>query len=100
MGHKPDEIPYEIWSEAEQHWDGSEFVPKHNSENSEVCMRYFKKIIGKRIYLSPINKDDAETYTKWMNDYDVAAGLGSYRQLISIEAERKILDSFAIEGHN
>ena len=63
-------------------------------------MRYFKKIIGERIYLSPINKDDAETYTKWMNDYEVAAGLGSYRQLISVEAERKILDSLALEGHN
>ena len=28
LGHKPDEIPHEIWSEAELKWDGSEFAPK------------------------------------------------------------------------
>ena len=63
-------------------------------------MKYFKKIIGERLYLSPINKSDVETYTKWLNDYDVAAGLGMYRQMISLAAEEKILESLAAEGHN
>jgi hypothetical protein len=31
-------------------------------------MRYFRKIIGERLYLSPVNTDDAEQYIKWMND--------------------------------
>ena len=29
---------------------------------------YFPKITGKKVYLSPMNPDDLETYTKWMND--------------------------------
>jgi hypothetical protein len=36
-------------------------------------MKYYKKIVGKRLYLSPINIDDAENYIKWMNDKDVAS---------------------------
>ncbi len=32
-------------------------------------MKYFKKLVGKRIYLSPMNIEDAETYVKWLNDF-------------------------------
>ena len=31
-------------------------------------MKYFKKIIGERLYLSPMNPEDAETYVKWLSD--------------------------------
>ena len=62
-------------------------------------MRYFKKIIGERLYLSPLNKDDAPIYTKWLNDYEVSGNLGNYRQIISLAAEQKILESLA-EGQN
>lgn len=39
-------------------------------------MKYFKKLIGENIYLSPMNIEDAETYTKWMNDFNVTDYLG------------------------
>ena len=26
LGHRPDEVPHELWDEAEKKWDGSEFV--------------------------------------------------------------------------
>jgi len=61
-------------------------------------MKYFKKIVGERIYLSPINIDDAEIYTKWLNDYEVCANLGMYRQMISLEAEKKILERLNSDG--
>ena len=32
-------------------------------------MKYFKKLLGDNIYLSPMNIEDAEVYTKWMNDF-------------------------------
>ena len=63
-------------------------------------MRYFKKIKGDRIYLSPINKDDVEIYTKWLNDIDVSGNLGLYKQLITLNNEEKILDRITSEGHN
>jgi len=63
-------------------------------------MRYFKKIIGEHVYLSPINMNDVEIYTKWINDYKVSANLGIYRQMIDLNNEQKILEHLASEGHN
>ena len=61
-------------------------------------MRYFEKIPGERIYLSPINPDDAELYTKWLNDPAVAVNLGMYPKMLSLPAERKFLDEMATRG--
>ena len=63
-------------------------------------MAYFKKIVGKGIYLSPMDTDDVETYTKWLNDYDVSANLGLYRQMISLPNEREELERLAADGQN
>ena len=40
-------------------------------------MKYFKKIVGERLYLSPMNVEDAETYVKWLNDRSVSDNLGA-----------------------
>jgi RimJ/RimL family protein N-acetyltransferase len=63
-------------------------------------MRYFKKINGERIYLSPMNKDDVEIYTKWLNTYDVSGNLGMYTQTISLSSEQKYLESLASGEQN
>jgi RimJ/RimL family protein N-acetyltransferase len=63
-------------------------------------MRYFKKISGERIYLSPINTGDVETYTKWLNDFEVSGNLGNFRQLISLNAEQKALEGMAGKGQH
>ena len=63
-------------------------------------MRYFKKIKGERIYLSPMNKEDVEIYTKWLNDYDVSGYLGNYTQTISLISEQKYLENTALNEHN
>ena len=47
-------------------------------------MKYYKKIIGEHLYLSPINSDEVDTYIKWMNeDSALAVNFGQYSQLIS-----------------
>lgn len=51
-------------------------------------MEYFEKVKGDRLYLSPINIDDAEIYTKWLNDKEIAENLGSSR-MINLESERE-----------
>ena len=61
-------------------------------------MRYFQKIKGDRVYLSPVNTDDAELYTKWLNDERVSVNLGNYKTMISVQSEKKILENFASEG--
>lgn len=54
-------------------------------------MKYYKKIIGEHIYLSPLNLEDAETYVGWLSDFNVTDGLGSSCQLISLEGEKEWL---------
>ena len=63
-------------------------------------MRYFKKIIGENLYLSPINKDDVEIYTEWLNDKEVSGYLGNYSSTISLKYEQEFLDKMALSGHN
>lgn len=63
-------------------------------------MRYFKKIEGERLYLSPINIGDAVLYTKWLNDPAVSLTVGNYNKLISLEAERGFLDRMTAAGYN
>ena len=39
-------------------------------------MKYVRKIVGERVYLSPMNPEDSGIYAKWMNDFAVTGGLG------------------------
>ena len=58
-------------------------------------MRYFEKLSGERLFLSPMNPEDAEAYTKWLNDPAVAVGLGQYAKMISLPGEQKYLADLA-----
>lgn len=63
-------------------------------------MRYFKKLEGDRLYLSPINIEDAELYTKWINDFDVTVNLLSTPVIYTLEKERAILERLSKDGIN
>ncbi|MDL2225744.1 GNAT family N-acetyltransferase [Eubacteriales bacterium OttesenSCG-928-M02] len=63
-------------------------------------MRYFKKIEGERIYLSPINVADYPLYTKWFNDSAVTDGLGYTNVLSSLETEKEALEALSADGYN
>ena len=64
-------------------------------------MKYAKKIEGERIYLSPMNPDDAETYLAWINDVKVAAYLGPmYARMVGLNGERAFLESAGQQGHD
>ena len=60
-----------------------------------ITMKYFKRLTGERLYLSPMNPDDAEIYTKWVNDPEVANFMSFRTMLISIATERKALENMA-----
>ena len=53
---------------------------------------YFKKIEGKRVYLSPMCIDDATKYVKWMNDFKVTDGFNGSKNLITLENEREWIE--------
>ncbi|MCX5771681.1 MAG: GNAT family protein [Candidatus Hydrogenedentes bacterium] len=55
-------------------------------------MRYFKKLLGKKCYLSPMTVDDAEQFTEWLNDLEVISNLGASAEPITVAGERKKLE--------
>ena len=55
-------------------------------------MKYFKKLVGERIYLSPRSTEDAEKFTQWMNDFEITDYTQRSHQLVTLEAEKKYLE--------
>lgn len=46
-----------------------------------MSQKYFKKIVGEKVYLSPINVEDVEKYTKWVNDLEISINLGNASEI-------------------
>ena len=55
-------------------------------------MKYFKKLVGERIYLSPRNVEDVETFTEWMNDFYVTDYTGRSHTSITLQEEKEYLE--------
>lgn len=55
-------------------------------------MKYFKKLIGDRIYLSPRTSEDAEIFTEWLNDFETTDYIGQSAKMYTLIAERKYLE--------
>lgn len=54
-------------------------------------MKYFKKVVGKRIYLSPRSPEDTEIFTKWLNDFEVTDYISKSPKIITFEGEKEFL---------
>lgn len=52
-------------------------------------MAYYKKLVGERIYLSPMCMEDAETYVEWLSDRSVTDGIHGTSKLLSVEQEKE-----------
>ena len=51
-------------------------------------MKYYKKMIGERLYLSPADPDEVDTYLKWMNeDKTLAVDFGQYPLMVSSKSD-------------
>ena len=55
-------------------------------------MKYFKKLVGERIYLSPRNVEDVEIFTEWMNDFYITDYIGRSHQTITLQEEKAYLE--------
>ena len=56
-------------------------------------MKYYKKIVGDRIYLSPRCTEDYEIFAEWLNDPQVADYIGQSGKSITKEGEKEYLES-------
>jgi RimJ/RimL family protein N-acetyltransferase len=61
-------------------------------------MKYFKQLIGDRIYLTPPSLDDAPKYCEWLNDLEITINLQTDWS-ISVEKERELLQNL-LQGNN
>lgn len=61
---------------------------------------YFKKMVGEKCYLSPINVEDYQECTKWINDMEASIGMVFASGLITPIQERQILDGLANTDFN
>lgn len=55
-------------------------------------MRYYKKLIGEKCYLSPVSFDDIEKYTEWVNDMETGLYVLFASNVLDVNKERKILE--------
>ncbi|MGL4337358.1 MAG: GNAT family N-acetyltransferase [Turicibacter sp.] len=53
---------------------------------------YYQKMVGDRCYLSPINPNDYERYTTWVNDLEVGVGLFFTEKVITEQMEKEVLE--------
>ncbi|MBN2737839.1 MAG: GNAT family N-acetyltransferase [Spirochaetales bacterium] len=60
---------------------------------------YYKKIIGKKCYLSPIDTNDYQKYTEWLNDLSVLEYLTLANINMTEDSEKKALENLSKE-HN
>lgn len=65
-------------------------------------MKYFKKIIGDRIYLSPkdASEEEIEKFTEWMNDFQVTDYTGRSGIITTLSGEKEWLEKSAKNSEN
>lgn len=58
-------------------------------------MKNFKKLVGKRIYLSPkgSSEEEIEKFTEWMNDFQVTDYTGRTSQIMTYAMEKDYLEN-------
>ena len=61
-------------------------------------MKYFKKLIGERIYLSPMNVEDASQYVEWFCDFTTTDGIGRSSEALTIQAEIEWIENNSKNG--
>ena len=58
-------------------------------------MNRIKKLVGEKVYLSPVSMDDVEVFAKWLNDFDVTDYIMRSDKIYSLEAERQWVENTA-----
>lgn len=56
-------------------------------------MKYYKKLVGEKVYLSPLCLEDAPKLTLWMNNMENNHGLGNSSNIYSLEGEQQFIKS-------
>ncbi|MFO7660251.1 MAG: GNAT family protein [Candidatus Cloacimonadaceae bacterium] len=55
-------------------------------------MKYFKKLLGDKCYLSPVCFDEIDKYTEWVNDMETGLYVLFASSVIDVNKERNLLE--------
>lgn len=62
--------------------------------------KYFKKLLGERIYLSPRNTEEIEKFTEWLNDFETTDYTGRSAIITTLEVEKKYFEENMDKNYN
>ncbi len=62
-------------------------------------MKYFRKLVGEKCYLSPVSMDDVEKYTEWLNDMEIGQFVTLSHIVLDIEKETELLRKLMREDY-
>ena len=60
-------------------------------------MKYMKKLVGQKVYLSPFNMEDASLCTEWLNDFNTTDYVGHSSHVYTIDKEKERLEILSRE---
>ena len=60
-------------------------------------MKYLKKLVGDRVYLSPkgVSDEEIEKFTEWLNDFQVTDYTNKSGQITTLVGEKEWLENSA-----
>ena len=58
-------------------------------------MAYYKRVVGEKCYLSPIDPEESPLYVQWLNDPELSLLLQITVKPVSIAAQREFLETFS-----
>lgn len=61
-------------------------------------MKYFRKLVGEKCYLSPVSLDDVERYTEWVNDLEIGQFVLFSSTVFDVNKERAALQQLMNES--
>ena len=65
-------------------------------------MKFFKKLVGDNIYLSPRSVDEEviEKFTEWLNDFETTDYTGRSSSVITLDGERKYFEDIKDDSYS
>ncbi len=63
-------------------------------------MKYFHKLVGEKVFLSPLNQEDGDKYAEWISDLEASLCLGAAEQVVSLKNQEEKLKEMMQEGYN
>ena len=62
-------------------------------------MAHYKKLVGEKVYLSPVSMDDVEPFLRWVNDIEVSKYITISHRIYSEVLEKEAVEKMARSGN-